>query len=64
MVVRYRIEGGFTDVLGELRAVDAESCTVGTRHGDVVVSLSAVAAAKQVPPAPPRRRPRAGGQPS
>jgi hypothetical protein len=65
VVVRYRIDGGLTDALGELLAADAETCTVRTvRRGDVVVQLSAVTAAKQVPPAPPRRGPRAGRQPS
>ncbi|TJY71635.1 hypothetical protein E4J89_03585 [Arthrobacter sp. CAU 1506] len=65
VVVRYRVEGGFTDALGDLLAVDADTCTVRTaRRGDVVVPLPAVTAAKQVPPAPPRRGPRAGRQPS
>ncbi|MET1153220.1 hypothetical protein [Arthrobacter sp.] len=65
VVVRYRIDGGLTDALGELLTADAETCTVRTaRRGDVVVQLSAVTAAKQVPPAPPRRGPRAGRQPS
>jgi hypothetical protein len=64
VVVRYQIEGGFTDALGELVAVGMDSCTVRTRRGDVVVPLPAVAAAKEVPPAPPRRGPRADGQAS
>jgi hypothetical protein len=56
-VVRYRIPGGFTDALGELvSAVDGE-CTVRTKRGEVVVDLATVAAAKEVPPAPQRRRP-------
>jgi len=55
VVVRYRIEGGFTDALGPLRARDATTCTVETKRGLVVVPLDAVVAAKQVPPAPVRR---------
>ncbi|MBG6179847.1 putative acetyltransferase [Arthrobacter sp. CAN_A1] len=56
VVVRYRIDGGFTDALGDLVHVDGESCTVRTRrHGDVVIRLDSVTAAKPVPPAPPRR---------
>lgn len=58
VVVRYRIEGGLTDALGELTARDAVSCTVAARRGDVVVPLDAVTAAKPVPPPPPRRAPR------
>lgn len=59
VVVRYRIEGGLTDTLGNLTARDSVSCTVAGRKGDVVVPLSAVTAAKPVPPPPTRRRPRA-----
>lgn len=56
VVVRYRIDGGLTDALGDLVQVARESCTVRTRrHGDVVVRLDLVTAAKPVPPAPPRR---------
>lgn len=59
VVVRYRIEGGMTDALGELVARTGGECTVRTRTTDVVIPLSLVVAAKQVPPAPPRRAPRA-----
>ncbi|UUL77677.1 hypothetical protein NG819_10210 [Pseudarthrobacter sp. Fe7] len=55
VVVRYRIEGGFTDALGHLLACAAGSCTVRTRQSDVVIPLELVVAAKEVPPAPPRR---------
>ncbi|GAB3391888.1 putative acetyltransferase [Amycolatopsis echigonensis] len=55
VVVRYRIEGGFTDALGPLRARDADTCTVETKRGLVVVPLAAVVAAKPVPPAPQRK---------
>ena len=55
VVVRYRIKGGLTDALGHLLACDAGSCTVRTRRADVVIPLELVVAAKEVPPAPPRR---------
>jgi hypothetical protein len=58
VVVRYRIEGGLTDALGHLLASDAGSCTIRTRQADVVIPLERVVAAKEVPPAPPRRTPR------
>ena len=58
VVVRYRIEGGMTDALGELVARTDGGCTVRTRRTDVVIPLPLVVAAKQVPPAPPRRAPR------
>ncbi|MEU4673084.1 ferrous iron transport protein A [Amycolatopsis sp. NPDC023774] len=63
VVVRYRVEGGFTDALGELRDRDSSSCTVETKRGLVVVPLEAVVAAKPVPPAPARRRPKSSGPP-
>ncbi|WP_285248731.1 hypothetical protein [Pseudarthrobacter sp. efr-133-R2A-89] len=55
VVVRYRIDGGLTDALGHLLACDAGSCTIRTRRADVVIPLERVVAAKEVPPAPPRR---------
>ena len=58
VVVRYRIEGGMTDALGELVACTDAECTVRTRQAAVVIPLFLVVAAKQVPPAPPRRAPR------
>ena len=58
VVVRYRTQGGMTDALGELVARTDTECTVRTRRTDVVIPLAWVAAAKQVPPAPPRRAPR------
>ena len=58
VVVRYRIEGGMTDALGELVARTDSECTVRTRRTDVVIPLALVAAAKAVPPPPPRRAPR------
>ena len=59
VVVRYRIEGGLTDALGELVGKSDGECTVRTRCSDVVIALPLVVAAKEVPPAPPRRAPRA-----
>ncbi|MDQ0820103.1 hypothetical protein QFZ79_002396 [Arthrobacter sp. V4I6] len=58
VVVRYRIEGGLTDALGELVGLGEGACTVRTRRQDVVIPLARVVAAKEVPPAPPRRNPR------
>ncbi|MDK1327083.1 hypothetical protein [Arthrobacter sp. zg-Y1143] len=58
VVVRYRIDGGFTDALGTLGAVGDTECTVATRRGDVVIAYPLVTAAKTVPPPPPRRTPR------
>ncbi|WP_394247706.1 putative acetyltransferase [Arthrobacter pityocampae] len=58
VVVRRRIDTGFTDSLGELVAIDATTCTVRTRRGDDVVLLADVTAARPVPPPPPRRAPR------
>jgi hypothetical protein len=62
VVVRYRIEGGFTDALGPLIARDETTCTIETRRGPVVVDFDAVALAKPVPPAPVRKS--AGGPPA
>ena len=59
VVVRYRIEGGLTDALGELAARTDSACTVRTRTSEVVIPLALVVAAKAVPPPPPRRAPRA-----
>jgi hypothetical protein len=59
VVVRYRIDGGLTDALGELVGKSDGECTVRTRRSDVVIALPLVVAAKEVPPAPPRRTPRA-----
>ncbi len=58
VVVRRRLpEGGYTDVLGDLLAVDAEGVLVRTRRGDVHVPADAIALGKRVPPPPmPRLR--------
>ncbi|MFI7585233.1 hypothetical protein ACH9DO_15795 [Kocuria sp. M1N1S27] len=70
--VRYALPAGdasglpLTDALGELVGVDtgtdaagaAGTVTVRTRRGDVRIGTAALRAARVVPPAPPRRRPR------
>ncbi|HEY0215217.1 MAG TPA: hypothetical protein VGC57_02365 [Cellulomonas sp.] len=60
VVVRRRLPAGspqpYTDVLGDLLAVDTGGVTVRTRrHGDVRVPADEIAIGKVVPPAPPRR---------
>ncbi|MBT8158862.1 MULTISPECIES: hypothetical protein [Arthrobacter] len=60
VVVRYRVDGGFTDALGYLLSATAGSCTVRTRQSDVEIPLALVVAAKEVPPPPPRREARSG----
>jgi len=62
VVIRMRIPGGFTDVLGDLTDCTEYDCTVRTRSGPAQVPLSAVALAKRVPPPPqPRQAPRRSG---
>jgi hypothetical protein len=58
MVVRYRIDGGLTDALGDLTARDSRGCTITTRMGPVIIRYDDVTLAKPVPP-PPARRERA-----
>ncbi len=55
VVVRYRIEGGATDVLGFLTRISDSECDVRTRHGTVTVTVADIIAAKPIPPEPPRR---------
>jgi hypothetical protein len=60
VVVRRRLPAGepqpYTDVLGDLLAVDDEGVTVRTRRaGDVRVPGVEIALGKVVPPAPERR---------
>lgn len=55
VVVRHRVEGGFTDALGYLRALDETTCAVETKRGLSTVRLDDIVAAKAVPPAPVRR---------
>ncbi len=54
-VVRRRLEHGVTDALGDVVAIDADTISVQTRLGLVVIARAAVAAAKEVPPRTPRR---------
>jgi len=54
-VVRQRIEGGVTDALGDVVAVDADTISVRTRRGVEVIDRAIVTAAKEVPPRATRR---------
>ncbi len=57
VVVRYRIPGGATDVLGTLLTLTETECQVQGKAGPVTVRLGDIVAAKQIPPAPaPRNR--------
>ena len=58
VVVRHRLAGGgLTDVLGMLLSWDTLTVRVQRRDGSVVaIAAVDVVAAKQVPPAPTRRR--------
>lgn len=57
MVIRYRIDGGFSDALGDLTARDSLGCTITTRTGAVTIKYDDVQLAKAVPPPPaPRSR--------
>src|ERR1035437_8979556 len=54
-VVRRRIDGGVTDALGDVVAIEADTVSVRTRRGVEVIDRVAVVAAKEVPPRPARR---------
>ena len=54
-VVRRRIDHGVTDALGDVVAIDADTISVQTRLGLVVIERAVVVAAKEVPPKTPRR---------
>jgi len=54
-VVRRSIEHGVTDALGEVEAIDADTISVRTRQGLVVIPRAVVVAAKEVPPRSTRR---------
>ena len=52
VVIRYGLPDGMaTDALGEVIALNAVTCTVRTKRGDVPVPIAAAIAAKRVPPA-------------
>lgn len=55
VVIRYRIDGGLTDALGDLAARDGLGCTIATRSGPVTIKYDDVQLAKPVPPPPARR---------
>ena len=59
VVVRRRLGPGesllYSDVLGELMAVDDGGVLIETRSGPVRIPARDIALAKIVPPAPPRR---------
>lgn len=55
VVVRYRVEGGVSDALGDLLAVGPHGVTVRTRRGDIEVPAAIMVTGKRVPP-PPRGR--------
>ena len=53
VVVRYRVDDGFSDALGDLLEVRRDGVVVRTRRGDVEVPATAMVTGKRVPPAPP-----------
>jgi hypothetical protein len=59
VVVRYRLEpgaeAGATDALGFVHVSDDTHCVISTRRGLETIAFTTVIAAKEVPPAPPRR---------
>lgn len=57
VVVRYRVEGGFSDALGDLLAVGPHGVRVRTRRGDVDVPAELMVTGKRVPPPPGARLP-------
>lgn len=54
-VVRRQIEHGVTDALGDVESIDADTISVRTRRGVVVIPRAVVVAAKEVPPRSTRR---------
>ena len=58
VVRRKLVEGGWSDVLGELVRRDETGVLIRSRWGDVEVRADEIAIGKIVPPAPPRRPPR------
>jgi hypothetical protein len=58
VVVRSRIEAGFTDALGVLHSRTKSQCVVETKRGPVAIMFADVFLAKEVPPAPAQRSPK------
>ena len=57
VVVRYRLpDGRATDALGELLSADETHLVVDGKHGVETIAVDDIIAAKEVPPAPSRRR--------
>ena len=61
VVIRYRIDSGLTDALGDLVARNDHGCTVVTRAGSLEIKFDDVQLAKAVPPPPPPRARRMQG---
>jgi len=60
VVVRYLIASGqATDALGELVSVDDKTVVVDGVRGVEQIPIADIVAAKEVPPRPPKRAPRA-----
>lgn len=58
IVVRSRIDGGFTDAVGFLVSRAQRHCVVETKRDLVTIMLVDVFAAKEVPPPPAQRPPK------
>jgi hypothetical protein len=57
VVVRSRIEGGFSDALGVLYSRTSSHCAIDTRRGLITVTFGEVVLAREVPPPPKRPSP-------
>lgn len=64
VVIRYRLDGGSTDALGELLGRDEASFTVSTRTGPVQIAATDVQLAKEIPPPPARRERKPNSSPA
>lgn len=62
VVARYLLDSGSaTDALGTVLSSNHSTVVIDTKRGPVTVPISAVIAAKEVPPAPAPRRRTIGG---
>lgn len=52
VVVRYRLDDGLHDALGDLTEVAADHVVVRTRRGEVRVEATTMVTGKTVPPSP------------